>query len=634
MARLVLGKTVEVLIMIGIRQKLMLGFGGLLAVIAIVGALTMVQIDELGKAIDMILKENYRSVVACQDMKESLERMDSGTLFTLAENELEGNRLIEEYTSKFRDALNIELGNITLPGEREKAEIIRVLFERYVEAIPLVTGVTRSPEERQADYFSKMQPLFQEIKDVAQDILLMNQTNMYEANNAARRQADTAHRRMLTAIMVSAFLALLFSYLAHRWILHPINRLIESANEIRGGNLDLVLEGGSRDEIGRLSESFNEMAAALRQVRKEDRVNLMRTKRATEEVFKALPTAIAVFDLEGKVEVSTETADRHFGLKPGVLVSDLGYEWLLSLTRKALEEDRIVERDPKNGYVQQFVDNCEYFFQPMVVPIPVGPERREPTGVALILKDVTQVHEQQEMKRGVVSTVSHQLKTPLTSLRMSIHLLLEERIGSLNEKQIELLMVARDDSERLVGILNDLLDISRIESGKSRLALEPATPRALVRDAMEPFLVDAKDKGVTVVNNVSDDLPEVMVDAEKIRHVFANLLSNAFRFTGPGGSVTIRAKQEQDRVAFLVEDTGKGIPEEELKHLFEQFYRAPGQDEKSGVGLGLAIAKGIVRAHGGDVGAESVAGKGATFRFTLPLRTGATGKTPVKTMEE
>ncbi|MGA8241287.1 MAG: ATP-binding protein [Desulfobacterales bacterium] len=620
--------------MIGIRQKLMLGFGGLLAVIAIVGALTMVQIDELGKAIDMILKENYRSVVACQDMKESLERMDSGTLFTLAENELEGNRLIEEYTSKFRDALNIELGNITLPGEREKAEIIRVLFERYVEAIPLVTGVTRSPEERQADYFSKMQPLFQEIKDVAQDILLMNQTNMYEANNAARRQADTAHRRMLTAIMVSAFLALLFSYLAHRWILHPINRLIESANEIRGGNLDLVLEGGSRDEIGRLSESFNEMAAALRQVRKEDRVNLMRTKRATEEVFKALPTAIAVFDLEGKVEVSTETADRHFGLKPGVLVSDLGYEWLLSLTRKALEEDRIVERDPKNGYVQQFVDNCEYFFQPMVVPIPVGPERREPTGVALILKDVTQVHEQQEMKRGVVSTVSHQLKTPLTSLRMSIHLLLEERIGSLNEKQIELLMVARDDSERLVGILNDLLDISRIESGKSRLALEPATPRALVRDAMEPFLVDAKDKGVTVVNNVSDDLPEVMVDAEKIRHVFANLLSNAFRFTGPGGSVTIRAKQEQDRVAFLVEDTGKGIPEEELKHLFEQFYRAPGQDEKSGVGLGLAIAKGIVRAHGGDVGAESVAGKGATFRFTLPLRTGATGKTPVKTMEE
>jgi two-component system, NtrC family, sensor histidine kinase KinB len=603
----------------------MMGFGGLLAVIAIVGTLTMVQIDELGKAIDLILQENYRSVVACQDMKESLERMDSGTLFTLAGNELEGNRLIEEYTSKFRAALNVELGNITLPGEREKAEKIKVLFERYAEAVPLVTQVERSPEERNADYFSKLQPLFQEIKNVAQDILLMNQTNMGEANNAARSLADAAHRRMLTAIMVSAFLALLFSYLARRWILHPINRLIESANEIRSGNLDLVLEAGSRDEIGQLSESFNEMAAALRQIRKEDRVNLMRTRRATEEVFKALPTAIAVLDLDGKVEVSTESADQRFGLKPGVLASGLGYEWLLPLTRKALDEDRIVERDPKNGYVQQFVDNKEYFFQPMVVPIPAGPEHREPTGVALILNDVTQFHEQQELKRGVVSTVSHQLKTPLTSLRMSIHLLLEERIGTLNEKQTELLMTARNDSERLVGILNDLLDINRIESGKSQLTLEPVTPRALVRDSMEPFLLDAKDKGVTLVNEVSDDFPEVMADPEKIRHVFSNLLSNALRFTGPGGAVSIQAVREEGHVAFLVEDTGKGIPEEESKHLFERFYRGPGQDEKSGVGLGLAIVKEIVHAHGGEVGAESVVGKGSIFSFTLPLKTGPSG---------
>lgn len=620
--------------MIGIRQKLMLSFGGLVAVIAIVGVLTMVQVNELGEAIGMILKENYRSVVACQDMKESLERMDSGMLFTLAGNEPEGKRLIEENTSKFRGALHVELDNITLPGEGEKAEEIRALFERYVQVIPLVTEVGRSIEERKAEYFSNAQPLFQGIKDIAQDILLMNQANMSEASNTARRLADTTHRRIWMAILVSAFLALLFSYLAHRWILHPINRLIESTNEIRGGNLDLVLEGRSRDEIGRLSKSFNEMAATLRQIRKEDRINLMRTKRATEEVFKALPIAIAVLDLDGKVEVSTETADRHFGLKPGVLAGELGYDWLLPLTRKALDEDNIVELDPKNGYVQQFVDNREYFLQPMVVPIPVGPERREPTGVALILKDVTQVHEQQEMKRGVVSTVSHQLKTPLTSLRMSIHLLLEERVGSLNEKQIELLMAARDDSERLVGILNDLLDINRIESGKSRLKLEPVTPRTLVRDAMEPFLVDARDKGVTLVNEVSDDLPEVMADTGKIRHVFANLLSNALRFTGPGGSVTIRAKLEQDRVAFFVEDTGKGIPEEELKHLFEQFYRAPSQDEKSGVGLGLAIVKEIVRAHGGEVGAESVVGKGSTFRFTLPLRTDTTAETHVKATEE
>ncbi|RPH53033.1 MAG: HAMP domain-containing protein [Desulfobacteraceae bacterium] len=605
--------------MIGIRQKLMLAFGGLLAVVAAIGMLTMAQIDDLGQAIDVILKENYRSVVACQEMKESLERIDSGILFTLAGNGVEGNRLIEEYTSKFRAALDVGLGNITLPGERERAEQIRTLFDNYTKAMPFVTQITRSSEARQADYFSRLQPLFREIKDVAQKILLMNQANMNEANNAARRLADAAHRRVLMAIMVSAFLALLFSYLAHRWILHPINRLIESTNEIRRGNLDLVLKAGSRDEIGRLSESFNEMTASLRRFRKEDRINLMRTRRATEEVFKALPAAVAVLDLDGKVEVSTETADRHFGLKPGVLVGDLGHEWLPPLIRKALDEDRIIERDPKSGYVQQFVDNREYFFQAMVVPIPVGPERRDPTGVALILKDVTQVHEQQELKRGVVSTVSHQLKTPLTSLRMSIHLLLEERVGTLNEKQTELLVAARDDSERLVGILDDLLDLNRIESGKSHVSPEPVSPQALVRDAVEPFLVEARDKGVTMANAVPDDLPEVMADAEKIRQVFANLISNALRFTSPGGSVTVRAFVEANKLAFLVEDTGKGIPSESIDHIFEQFYRVPGQDEKSGVGLGLAIVKEIVSAHGGNVGVESEIGRGSIFHFTLPL---------------
>ncbi len=140
-----------------------------------------------------------------------------------------------------------------------------------------------------------------------------------------------------------------------------------------------------------------------------------------------------------------------------------------------------------------------------------------------------------------------------------------------------------------------------------------------MRDAVEPYLVDAKDKGVTVVNAVAEDLPEVLADTKKIRHVFANLFSNALRFTDPGGSVTISAEQKQGQVVFRVEDTGKGIPEEDINNLFERFYRAPGQEEKSGVGLGLAIVKEIVRAHGGNVSVESQIGKGSVFGFTLPM---------------
>ena len=202
---------------------------------------------------------------------------------------------------------------------------------------------------------------------------------------------------------------------------------------------------------------------------------------------------------------------------------------------------------------------------------------------------------------------------------MSVHLLLEGRIGPLNEKQTELLLAAREDSERLVGILDELLDLSRIEAGKSHVLPKPVQPKMLVLDAVEPFLVEAKDRGVTLEYAVPDDLPDVMADREKIRHVITNLLSNALRLTNPGGSVKVRVALEKNYLAFRVEDTGRGIARDHLNHLFEQFYRVPGQDEKSGVGLGLAIVKEIVLAHGGEVSAESEVGQGSVFRFTLPL---------------
>jgi len=603
--------------MISIRQKLILGFGGLVAIVAIIGVMTMIQIGDLGRAIDIILKENYRSVVACQEMKESLERIDSGILFTLAGNETEGERLIGEFTSEFHRALDTEFGNITLPGEREMSQRIKMLFNEYLQLIPLVTQPQSSLQERQEVYFLRLQPKFIEIKETAQTIQAINQKNMTEANNAARHKARSAYSSMLIAIIICAVTAILFSYLAHIWVLQPINKLIESTNEIRSGNLDLVLQKTSSDEVGRLSESFNEMVAGLRRVRNADRLNLLRTQRAAEEVFKALPTAIAVLDLDGRVEISTETAGRHFGLKPGARINELGYDWLTSLFQKSLGEGRSIETDAKNNFIQQFIGNREYFFQPVTVPIHAGPESGEPAGLALILNDMTQVHEQQELKRGVVSTVSHQLKTPLTSLRMSIYLLLEERVGALNEKQEELLIAARDDSDKLAAILDDLLDLNRMESGKSNLSLEPATPRSLAADGIEPFIAEARDKGITLLNEVSEDLPEVMADQQKIHHVFTNLFSNALRFTSPGGSITVRASLEPEFVRFSVEDTGTGIAAEHLEHIFEQFYRAPGQDYKTGIGLGLAIVKEIVQAHGGQAGVESQSGRGSAFYFTL-----------------
>ena len=265
--------------------------------------------------------------------------------------------------------------------------------------------------------------------------------------------------------------------------------------------------------------------------------------------------------------------------------------------------------------------NKEYFFKPEAVPIisESEPESSDVGGSMLMMTDVTQMHEQQEMKQGMLSTVSHQLKTPLTSLRMSIHLLLDDEVGALNVKQTELMVGAREDCERLVEMLDDLLDLNRIESGKANLEPRPVQPSILVRDGMDPFLSEAKDRNVTLTDAMAENLPDVFADPLAIRHVFANLLSNALRFTRPGGTIKAGAEKEGDFVRFFVEDTGSGIASEHMAHLFEQFFRAPGQDVRSGVGLGLSIVKELVEAQGGMVSSQSQPDKGSLFSFTLPI---------------
>ncbi|MEI8102132.1 MAG: ATP-binding protein [Chlorobium sp.] len=606
--------------MIGIRQKLFLGFGGLLLIVAAMGVLTIRQIDALGGAIDIILKQNYRSVVACQKMSESLERMDSGLLFTFAGHPNKGRQTIRDQEQNFLYSLQVELGNITLPGEHQKAVQIKTLFTQYRVVLDKVTDPFTPLSERQYRYFSDLLPLFHNIKLLSGQILDMNQANMQAANDNARQMAASAHNTMLAAIVASAVLAMLFSFQSHWWILLPIRKLIASAEEIRKGNLDLVLDTTSMDEIGQLSRSFNDMAASLRRARKSDTETLYRSRRVMQEVFYVLPLPISVLNENGYVEVSTESAEQYFGLKPGVNVRDLGYEWLTEVWQKANRQGTATESEEGKGYIQHFEGSREYFFQPSAVSFPFGAYREECAGTALIFRDVTQLHEQLELKRSVIATVSHQLRTPLTSLRMSVHLLLEERIGHLNEQQADLLLAAREESERLAHILDDLLDLNRMESGKAHLNIVPISPFRLICEGIEPFLLHASDRGVAIVNTVQEGLPEVMADPESIQHVFANLLSNALRFTSPGGQITLRAIEEYEKLRFSVGDTGGGIASEHLEHLFERFYRVPGQKEKSGIGLGLSIVKEIVEAHGGTVGAENVLDMGAVFYFTLPFR--------------
>ena len=601
--------------MLGIRQKLSLGFGGLLLIILIIGIQSIIQLTRLGVSIDVILRENYRSVIACQEMKEALERMDSGILFTLLGYSQEGTEFIRKNESVFEKALQTELNNITLPGEGEKAAHVQELFRQYRKILKTAENPETPLAERQQIYFTQLFPLFQEIKTTAGQILDMNQQNMSDANDRARSKAASSRKYMYILLLAGAVVAAGFVIFTEKWILRPIHRLIRSAEEIKSGNLDLVVPVESKDEVGRLSEAFNAMAEGLREIRRSDQARLVRIQDSTQHTFNSLPDAVAVLDLQGRVEVATESAKTVFGLKPGIQVQSLPLKWLADLYDNVLRHARPLGPEHNGTAIQHFDKGEERFFRPMVVPI--LDTEKQPTGVVMTLKDVTEQRHQDDLKRGVISTVSHQLKTPLTSMRMAIHLLLEEKVGPLTEKQAELLVAAREDSDRLHDILNNLLDISRIESGRVQMEFRAVSPREMAMEALESFRTAAKDQGVTLDVELPDDLPEVWADTTRISHVFGNLLSNALKYTPAGGKVTVSARAEENGVTFSVADTGKGIPSQYLPRIFEQFFRVPDQGPQTGAGLGLAIVKEIVEAHGGTVSVDSIEGKGSTFSFTL-----------------
>ena len=226
----------------------------------------------------------------------------------------------------------------------------------------------------------------------------------------------------------------------------------------------------------------------------------------------------------------------------------------------------------------------------------------------------------EELKSDLVATVAHEFRTPLTSLRMAVHLCTEQVAGPLTDKQAELLHAARDDCDRLQALIDDLLDLSRIESGRVDLYPLPREVSVLITNAIDDCKEEAGARGVNL--NAQLPLPEVSVlaDLERIKHVFSNLIGNALRYTPKDGSITLGAGLAGGAVRFTVADSGAGIPKQYQERIFDKFFQLPGSGPR-GTGLGLYIVKEIVRGHGGEIGVDSEPGKGSIFWFTLPRAT-------------
>ncbi len=620
----------------GLRPKLALGFGGLLAILLAGGLYSIALLDRLGGSIDVILRENYESVLACEQMKEALERLDSAALFSLAGDARRGEELAAANRPRFEKALKTEIGNVTLPGEGALAHRLDQLYatyrpahERFLADGGANGGAGRgaagaagvqTPGARRAAYFGTLLPLFQEIKATADQILDLNQRNMVEANARARRLAAEARRRTLLLLLFGAATAALFVAFLSRAILLPLRRLTASAREIEGGNLDLVVPVTSRDEVGQLAAAFNAMATSLRQLRRSGRVRLLRAQRTLQLAIDSLPDAVAVVTPEGTVELANRVAIATLGLRPGEPIPERHAPWLRPLLDEAARAGALPERGPEAA-IQLFADGRERFYLPRAMA--ARDEREQTLSITLILADVTDLRRLDEMRSGLVSTLSHELRTPLTSLQMALHVLLDERLGALSAEQTELLVGARDDAGRLSEIVGGLLELGRLESGRQLLHARPIAARDFVEEALADFRGEAAGAGLRLAVEVDPLAPAVLADPVRGRIVLANLLQNALHHTPAGGAVTVRVEPAAGddgsaMVRFSVADTGRGIPAEHLGRVFERFYQVPGTEGAGGAGLGLSIAREIVLAHGGDIGAESREGAGTTFWFTLP----------------
>jgi NtrC-family two-component system sensor histidine kinase KinB len=388
-----------------------------------------------------------------------------------------------------------------------------------------------------------------------------------------------------------------------------------------------VVEGG--DEIARLARDFNGMAEALQHYRQSSLGELLQAQASSQAAIDSLPDPVVVFGLDGGVLNVNRAAEEVLQLSvegPGSALGRVAPE-----VREVLERVRSHVLGGKGPYLPRGyeeaarVEGAEGDRWLLPRGSPVYGEAGGVVGATVLLQDVTRLRRFDELKNDLVATVAHEFRTPLTSLRMAIHLCAEGVAGPITEKQADLLFGAREDCARLQGIVDDLLDLSRLQSGRLVLRVRPVPTEAVLEAAIAPHRIAADERGVRLASEREPELERVEADPERLQLVLSNLVANAVRHTGHGGQVLVRARRDGKRVRFEVADTGEGIAPEHQQRVFEKFYRVPGAST-GGAGLGLSIAQEIVQAHGGEMGLTSQPGLGSTFWFTLPRSGGAAGE--------
>jgi len=606
---------------VSLRRKLLLGYGATLLVSVLLVVWAIMSLNELGQASSAILSENYRSIAATSTMTAAIARQERALSLMSSGGEPEGaERRFHEGETRFLQALGRARDNITIEGEEA---ILDTIQARYTEFLSVASRRMRADSTEQRGARGA------DVVAAVDDVLLacdrlreLNDRTMYQASGAAALLARRAIWTMAGAGAGLVCLGLVIALVLSRRAVMPLRRLLEATATVATGNYQVQVPVTTGDEIGALTKEFNRMVSQLATYDDHNIQRLVSEQQKSDAILRSLDDGVVVLDETNVVSAINLAAARFLNVSSADAVGKHFLEVhrderLFDIVKRAPESG--TPRTPSDDVVPLGTEGDPRYCSVSVTTI--APLRGGEPGKVLLLRDVTRFEQLDRLKSDFVSTASHELRGPLTSVAMSVSLLRESAGPRLDPKEQSLVAAAEEDLARLRALVNDLLDLSRIESGRVELSFMPISPTAIIERIVEIFEPQARQAGIELRSTFPDQLPEVRVDATKVTWVLSNLVSNALRYTSEGGFIEIAAAPAGRHVHVSVKDSGVGIPPEVQGRVFDKFVRVGPDKAEGGTGLGLAICKEIVRAHGGTIWVESEPGKGSTFTFTIPMAT-------------
>lgn len=570
-----------------IKTKLTFGVGLLFCLIILLAGVSIWYINDLRRDTGNILITNYNTLEYSRNMLLALDEMEANP----------------KAVSSFETNLKKQLKNKTETGESEITLQISNLFSdlKNNTANDSLKVIIR--------------------KDIA-TLMKLNMDAIVQKSHIANNTAENAIIWIIITGVLCFTIAFALLVKLPGNIANPILQLTESIKEIANQNYRQRLNYESHNEYGDLAKSFNTMAEKLEEYSNSRLEKILKEKKRVETLINNMHDPVIGLDEHKIIIFINDEALKIMGLcRNDILNKHVQDIAITNDLIRTLIVDLIHPSAKKNeAPLKIFSDEKESYFEKEIIHIEInktGENITELIGYVILLKNITIFKELDSAKTNFIATISHELKTPISSIKMSTQLLEHNATGSLNDEQKQLVEGIKEDSTRLLQITGELLNMSQVETGNIQLNIQSTDPTLIVRYAIDTTKLQAEHKKIKLQVDMEAEIPEIIADAEKTAWVLINFLTNAIRYSMEDSEIVISLKKEDKGALFSVQDFGKGIDSRYKKKIFERYFQIPGS-LKSGSGLGLAISKEFIEGQGGTIGVNSDPGMGSTFFFIIP----------------